>query len=188
MDNWDDDDFDPTASMQSKLVDLGLDSAAKKEEEEKAAAASTTNATRQAELEALEEVKESDLQSALALMGLSTGKTEDNAFETLKTKQAFENYGNEMGERYKAKSNDKNYMAFALPLVKHLCENMTKVQLEEVFTALQEYRNAHIKKEQEAKKVEEDKKQKKETKKKKKQLHEEDMVTGDYADYEDDFF
>uniref|UniRef100_A0A7E4WE73 Eukaryotic translation initiation factor 3 30 kDa subunit n=1 Tax=Panagrellus redivivus TaxID=6233 RepID=A0A7E4WE73_PANRE len=177
MDNWDDDDFDVTASAQSKIVDLGLDKKVK-------TPAPKVDDKRQAELEGLEAEKESDFNATLALLDIAPIDT-SKKFETIKTRRQFEDYGNEMGQLYKSRSKDVNYMSFALPLIKETTANMSKIQLEEVQKVVQDYLNVYIKKEQEQKKAAEQKKQQKQ---KKKAVHHDDMIEGDYGDYEDKYY
>uniref|UniRef100_A0AC34R0L5 Eukaryotic translation initiation factor 3 30 kDa subunit n=1 Tax=Panagrolaimus sp. JU765 TaxID=591449 RepID=A0AC34R0L5_9BILA len=190
MSDWDDDDFDPTSNVdKSKVVDLGL--TLNKKEEVPAEKTTEKKANRTAELEALEASKQSDLEAGLALMGLSSssgGKPLEKKFESLKSRKQFEEFGIDQGTLFRTRSKDANFTAFAFPVIKALCADMTKLQLEEVQTIVQEYINVINKKEQEVKKNEDAKKMEKEKKKKKKQLAEEDMVVDDYVDYEDQYY
>ena len=190
MDDWDADDVDVTAGLKSKVVDLGLENVLKKDEHPaptSAATASSTSNERSAHLEAMEAEKQSDLEAGMMLLGLAPD-VKQKKFENLSSKKQFEDYGNEVGETYKARSKDPNYMAFALPVVTHLCSNMTKLQLEEIQQIVQGYINVFTQKEAEAKKVEQQKKEQKQKKNKKKQLEKDDMVVDEYADYEDEYY
>ena len=121
----DDDDFDPTSNIdKSKVIDLGLektinkkDEIANEKEKEK------KNAQREAELEALEAAKESDLIAGMALIGLSgvKEKTLEQRYEGLKSKKQFEDFAFEQAQIFKTRSKDPQFTAFALVLIKELC-------------------------------------------------------------------
>ena len=83
------------------------------------------NAQREAELEALEAAKQSDLIAGMALIGLSgiKEKTLEQRYEGLKTKKQFEDFAFEQSQTFKTRSKDPQFTAFALVLIKELCSD-----------------------------------------------------------------
>uniref|UniRef100_A0A914BW96 Eukaryotic translation initiation factor 3 30 kDa subunit n=1 Tax=Acrobeloides nanus TaxID=290746 RepID=A0A914BW96_9BILA len=135
-DDWDADDFDPTADgkLTEKLVELDLTGKAKQEEEakkeDKSSANSKPNRTGKTpksdreltEKEKLELVKKSDLSMARELLGMDSDEEGGISFDKLKTQSEFEEYAENLAEKLKVQLNNKQYEHFVAYLVKKLVE------------------------------------------------------------------
>ncbi|KAI1710827.1 translation initiation factor eIF3 subunit domain-containing protein [Ditylenchus destructor] len=161
-DDWDADDFDPTAQLADKLVTVGLDDKMKKEKEpEKTEATkagrSGSNAGRSSppdgeltEAQKLELQKESDADLAMDLFGFKADK--QKTWEDLRNPGDFKEHAQLMGEKIASKSSNPNYLLFTNSLTEHMCQPMTKIQLQTIRDTVQQYITAIEKREAEEKK------------------------------------
>uniref|UniRef100_A0A1I7S628 Eukaryotic translation initiation factor 3 30 kDa subunit n=2 Tax=Bursaphelenchus xylophilus TaxID=6326 RepID=A0A1I7S628_BURXY len=203
MDDWDADDFDPTAQLQDKIATLGLEEKLrdepepepKKEKSNKAASSKAKPAASggQRELsraEILDLQKRSDMELFADLIG---AESTDKKFTELESRLDFTEFAEKTASAFSARSGSAYYTDFVTVLVDQITNPLNKFQLENIVTLLQgkvkqlaEAEKAEKEKEEAEKAAREAQSKQKNKKKIKKEVFD-DYVEDDYDDYIDKF-
>ncbi|CAD5205892.1 unnamed protein product [Bursaphelenchus okinawaensis] len=201
MDDWDADDYDPSAQLQDKIATLGLEdklkdepakevkeSKSSKSQSSKSASAGGQKDLSQAEI--MEMQKRSDMELFADLIG---AESTDKKYSELESRLEFKEFAERTAAAFTARSNTGFYVDFVTVLVDEITKPMNKFQLENVVNMLQ----GKVKQLAEAEKIEKEKEEaakaardaqgKQKNKKKIKKEVYDDYVEDEYDDFIDKF-
>ncbi|KAL7077392.1 hypothetical protein ACQ4LE_003011 [Meloidogyne hapla] len=203
-DNWDDEDYDPSAQLAAqateKIADLGLDvnkqqkpsnSSAYSEDKLKNTSKGKSKTSSFGDVELSEKEKReaqlrADAAAGMDLFGVAVDHKE-KTFNDLETRPDFLAYAEKLSEQIAERHEHTHYLTFVNSLVERMIGPMTKLQLEIVRSTVQKNIDAHVKREQEQQKKKEEQQKQKVVKKVKSKQVREDLLEDEYDDYDEKF-